>query len=146
MNSKTTIEDITLIGDDDTTVTREIEEIEITGIEPAEYRGADYGDDSGYDGSTIPYEAIKYVSKCRTDIDTIGWDDAYADTYPGGENNWNIPVEAVFTVERDGVMPSEAGMNHGTLVVELDGDGDVIDFSVGDWTPGAHPDLHTNER
>lgn len=95
--------------------------------------------------------AQNYVTANRPDIDNIAWDEAAEESYGAqiygdGWTIYTVPVEAVFEVDRDGCDPADAGMNHGTLEVVIDPDGGVFDYSVGDWTHGAHPDLHTFER
>lgn len=92
-------------------------------------------------------EAIKSeVNKARPDINLIHWDDAHSESWRGNEITWVVPVEAIFTVAEDGCDPGDAGWNHGSLEIELDEDGRLLDYSVGDWTHGMHPDLHTFER
>lgn len=118
------IEAITLTGDTDVSEPMLIEEVTL-------------GDDDG-----IPHAVMQHVAKARRDIDIIHWSDAYYET---ATDEWVIPVEAVFG-EAEDVAPAESGWHYGNMMLELDEAGNALDYSVGDWTPGMHPDMHTFER
>lgn len=100
----------------------------------------------GDDGGEISEATRKAISEARLDIDFIHWDDAHTESWANPGVIWSVPVEAIFTVALDGVEPCDAGWNHGTMEVELDEDGILLDYSVGDWTHGKHPNMHTFER
>ena len=88
---------------------------------------------------TIPQEVRDEITEARQDIDFIHWDDAYFEDVMG---EWVVPVEAYF-IRADADI--DLGWNYGNMRVELDHP-DGIDYYVGDWTPGMHPDMHTFER
>ena len=93
-------------------------------------------------------EMKAYITGPRADIDLISWDDAYQVDYQedhAGEGVWFVPVEALFDPEKDGCSADSAGWHHGTMEIEID-ENDVLDFYVGNWQMGMHPDLHTFER
>ena len=88
---------------------------------------------------TLPQSVMDEIDAARTDIDFIHWDEAHYETVT---DEWIVPVEAYFTEEE---TDGDLGWHHGNMSVEiskLHG----LDYSVGDWTPGMHPDLHTFER
>lgn len=87
----------------------------------------------------IPQAAKDEINARRTDIDFIHWDDAY---YEDALGEWVVPVEARFTEQDDA---HDIGWHYGNMRVELDNP-TGLDYYVGDWTVGMHPDMHTFER
>lgn len=90
----------------------------------------------------LPTKISDLIAEARKDIANIQWDEGY---YEEATSEWLIPVEALFTAD-DGFEPAECGWHYGTLRIEYDGDIDLLDYFVGDWTPGMHPDLNTDRR
>ncbi len=87
-------------------------------------------------------EAIRAeIAKARADIQNIAWDEMH---YEDGTREWVVPCEALFTAT-DGFEPAECGWHYGNLRIEWEED-TVLDYFVGDWTPGMHPDLNTDRR
>lgn len=94
----------------------------------------------------IPEAVREEIDAARPDIDYVHWDDAVEEDYPNVGHYWQVPVEKIFTVKHDECTPDRAGVNHGTLEIELDDRGNLIAYGVIDWTHGTHPALHTFER
>ena len=96
-----------------------------------------------YTDDPFTYEVQKFLGKSRTDIDYMHFDSAYPETWT--DNLWSVPVEAFFNgSEVD--FAADAGWYHGTLDVEFDEYGNVVDYSVGNWEYGFDPNQHTFER
>ena len=90
----------------------------------------------------LPDAIQKQIAEARKDIELIHWDEMY---YEDGTAEWIVPCEALFTAEA-GFEPAECGWHHGNMRVEYDPAAELLDYFVGDWTAGMHPDLHTFER
>ena len=88
---------------------------------------------------TLPQSAMDEIDAARTDIDFIHWDEI---RYESGTDEWIVPVEAYFTEEE---TDHDIGWMYGNMSIESS---EVLglDYSVGDWTPGMHPEMHTFER
>jgi hypothetical protein len=91
------------------------------------------------DNETIPQAVRDEITEARGDIDFIHWDEAHFEDELG---EWVVPVEAYFTKADADI---DLGWNYGNMRVELNHP-DGIDYYVGDWTVGMHPDMHTFER
>ena len=87
----------------------------------------------------LPAPAKRLIQANRLDIDFIHYGEGWFESFL---NCWMIPCE---TYMKD-LGPRENGWYHGTMTVEWVESESTYDFSVGDWSPGMNPELHTFER
>lgn len=95
----------------------------------------------------LPEKIRALIAKAREDIENIAWDDIY---YEEGTKEWIVPCEACFSAQDIGNDDEDdqhqIGYYYGNLRIEYDPAYDLLDYFVGDWTPGMHPDLNTDRR
>ncbi len=90
----------------------------------------------------LPENVKAQLVQARPDIDRFGFDESYLEDVT---NEWIVPVEALFTADEVD-FTSDIGWHYGNLRIELTSSGELLDYFVGDWSLGYHPEMNTFNR